>query len=315
MKTRMPKEGFTLIELSLSMVFLSILSLLIVFIIGDTVASYRRGLTVSQINTVGIEVVDDMRTAIQNASSAPVTNLCEEFYANNSALQAECLNDDAFNFVSIERKANVKVNGQSIGDVPVYGAFCTGTYSFIWNSGYFESSEAEVSVGVDPAYLVYMDGYGTLKELHYSERDIDGSKPFRLLKVRDANRAICTSVVRPYNATTGEYAANYNLPTVISNRFDISGGFGTISEEPVDAILADSYNDLSLYSLDIARPAQSTTQKNAFYSVSFILGTLNGGINIKATDKKCATPNDYAVENYDYCAINKFNFAVQANGE
>ena len=63
------KTGFTMIELSLSLVFVGILSIMMVLIISDTVASYRRGVTLNRINTVGMDLVDDMRSAVQNSSA------------------------------------------------------------------------------------------------------------------------------------------------------------------------------------------------------------------------------------------------------
>lgn len=316
MNMKTTKEGFTLIELSLSMVFVSILSLLIVFIIGDTVASYRRGITFTHVNTVGMEVVDDMRVAIQNASSAPVTDSCEVYYQNNSTLQNTCKSDNAFNFVSVTVKSRVKMkNGTVRSGVPVFGAFCTGTYSYIWNSGYFESDETSV-LDASPAYLVYRNDSGTVITKQYSDRTTNGNKPFRLLKVKDTQRGVCVSVVRPYSS--GTYAESYALPAAISNKFDISNGYGAVpnNEPPVDLLQADNTNDLVIYAFEPAKPAISDTQKNMFYSASFILGTISGGIDIMSTDgRKCATPNDYENEYYDYCALNKFNFAVQANGE
>ena len=51
-----------------------------------------------------------------------------------------------------------------------------------------------------------------------------------------------------------------------------------------------------------------------FYAASFILGTRRGGINIKQVGNNCKPPSDFD-SNLDYCAINNFNFAVQAGGE
>ena len=61
------KEGFTLIELSLSIAFISVLSLAVALIITNSISAYHRGLVLNQINTTGMELVDDMRAAVQNA--------------------------------------------------------------------------------------------------------------------------------------------------------------------------------------------------------------------------------------------------------
>lgn len=310
------KRGFTLVELSLSMVFIGVLSLLIVFIISDTVASYRRGLTIGRINTIGMEIVDDMRTAVQNASSAPATDLCEEFYANEEdRAQSKCIQDGATNFVTVTKLADVKMkNGETLSNIPVFGAFCSGTYSYIWNSGYFDSNDSTVLGGVTPAYLKYRDEFGRILEYPGDDDSGGDKKPFRLLKIRDEQRSVCVSVARPYSS--GSYDDDYEITQDdVKSEFDISNGYGSILEPPEDLILADGDNDLVLYNFDVAKPAESSTRGNMFYSISFILGTKDGGINITVDNKKCATPNDYEMENYNYCAVNKFNFAVQASGE
>lgn len=324
-------SGFTLIELALSSAFVGILSIAIVLIINETVAAYRRGITLNQVTTTGMDIVDDLRTAVQNSSARSVANDCIVFYADASAVREACQADGGYNFVSITKTADVTLNKgggrtEVRRDMPIYGAFCTGTYSYIWNSGYFEANEADFaekraqewatltylpSAGADPVTIFGTDRSGTEEKFSLS---LD-SRPFRLLKVRDNYRAVCSSVVR-YDVAGGEFKNNYALPSNenLSNNFNISG-YGVLTEEPVDLILADYENDLVLYDLDVARPAESTTRQNTFYSVSFILGTTDGGIDVMSSGQSCAPPADWEKEDFDYCAINKFNFAVQANGE
>jgi len=301
-KVEVFKKGFTMVELSLSMVFVGILSLTIVFIIGDTVASYRRGIAISRVNTVGMEIVDDLRVAVQNSPSTAIADTCGALYLGNPTQIQACKNNNAAYFMKITKTASVTINGTTYSDVPVFGAFCSGAYSYIWNSGYFDSPDSSVS-GASKAYLVYKNDAGSTKEV----------RDFRLLKIKDPQRAVCVTTVRPYSG--GSYASTYTRPAVISEKFDITAGYGTISETPVDVITTNGNNDLVLYNFSVTNPAESTTQRNVFYSFSFILGTISGGANIRDNNRKCAAPSDYAIENYDYCAINKFNFAVEsANG-
>ena len=344
------RQGFTLIELALSMVFVGILSLSIALIISDTIASYKRGLTLNQINTIGMDITDDFRTAVQNSAARAATRDCVRYYSSNSntylspgsvnpssAMQA-CINDNAYNFIYWVKKANVRLGGQSIGEVPIYGAFCTGTYSYIWNSGYFDTPEAEFD-GKDGGWakLVYNangslrifyrsssnnTGYASISNVNASPAITKNDRPFRLLKVRDEYRGVCAGVFRNRNNSSGTFSTSYsvyngNLNAISSfnGRFNMTD-YSSVSEEPVDLILSDKSYDLSLYNLFVARPAVSSTENNTFYSASFILGTVGGGINILAKGKSCAAPNDYAEnENFDYCAINKFNFSVQVGGE
>jgi hypothetical protein len=61
---------------------------------------------------------------------------------------------------------------------------------------------------------------------------------------------------------------------------------------------------------------QSVTTKQAFVNISFILATLKGGVNIKANGDYCRGSGVEEFDNYDfdYCAVNKFNFSVRTGG-
>ncbi|MBQ3445600.1 prepilin-type N-terminal cleavage/methylation domain-containing protein [Candidatus Saccharibacteria bacterium] len=342
--------GFTLIELALSMVFVGILSLSIALIISDTVASYKRGLTLNQINTVGMDLVDDFRTAVQNSASRAATKDCVRYYSSNSdaylsngsmnpnGAMARCINDNAYNFTYWVKKANVKLNGTSIGTVPIYGAFCTGTYSYIWNSGYFETEDAEFDgknggwaklvYSMNGSYRIFyrsslgQEGYATISNVNSAPAITTNDRPFRLLKVRDDYRGVCAGVIRNKNNNSSTFSTAYtiyngNLNSIVGfdNKFNMTD-YSSVTEEPEDIIVTDKTYDLALYNLFVARPAVSSTENNTFYSASFVLGTIGGGINVLAKGKSCATPNDYENnENFDYCAINKFSFSVQVGGE
>ena len=82
------KKGFTLVELSLSLAFIGILSITIVLIINNAIATYRRGLTLNQINTVGMDLVDDIRTAVQNSPAKDVEDVCKN--GSNSEEISKC---------------------------------------------------------------------------------------------------------------------------------------------------------------------------------------------------------------------------------
>lgn len=288
------KKGFTIIELSLSIAFISILSITVVLIITDTVSSYRRGLTLNQINTAGMDIVDDIRSSIQNSSARSIAGDCGNIYEND----ADCVEDNARTFALVERDARVIVVNEDIGEVPVYGAFCTGNYSYLWNSGYFFSDDASVNALEKGIVLKYKN---SANEVEVSD--------FKLLKIKDIERRVCKAV-----ATSGEkYMSLDAVKSGMSNEIDISNGV-YIDEEPTEILARD--NNLALYDLTTAVPAESDNNRNTFYSISFILGTVQGGINVKSAGNYCATPGGYnsEVENFDYCTINKFNFAAQATG-
>ena len=246
-------------------------------------------------NTVGMDLVTDFRTALRRSPVFSVSSECARVYSE-STLVNKCESDKGHNFMTLVRKANVKVGGSDLYSVPVFGAFCTGKYSYIWNSGYFFSNEYKVENGtLNKASLKYIDTSGVTK----TESDI------RLAKIEDSERAVCISVM-----------GNNYVPGLsnFDSKFDITS-YGSVGGELVELLGTGNGSNLSLYNLESTLPAESNDGKNVFYNASFVLGTISGGVNLSSTSNYCAVPEGYSsVENFDYCAINKFNFAAQANG-
>lgn len=328
------RDGFTLVELTLSMLFIGVLSIAIVLIINNTITAYQRGLTLSRVNTVGSDLVDDMRSAVASSSARSLLSSCQmAVYGDGKVLSAsertKCAEDNAYNFVSVTKTTKtLKINGVSVSDeVPIYGAFCTGTYSYVWNSGYFWSESATFDEKTNKAwawvdYTNYADGSNVSVKIGQSEA-------FRLIKVYDARRLICASagVSKDGRGERTTYVGSEmdNVFRVASLSYGVikldegaeivtSGDNREVKTSTIDLLPADSGNDLAIYDLEVARPALSPSSDNIFYSVAFILGTVHNGVNIMANGSACATPNDYTSGNFNYCAINKFNFAMQVNG-
>ena len=301
-------KGFTIVEISLSMAFISILSITIVVLISNTVTTYHRGMVLNQINTVGMAIVDDMRASIQEAPTESMVDECPSLYpATNASTEAKCEDDKGMSFVKAKRYANVRyTNGQTIGNVPIYGIYCTGSYSYVWNSGYlFNSSDYSVpgiSGGLRVKYKIA--GESSVKET---------SGTARLVKIADEDRMVCKKAAG-YNGTT--HGGGYTKSTVtnsLPNLIDISDK--TIEEAPENIL--EENGSMVLYDLTPSTPATNSFSNSTYTAVSFILGTIQGGINITAQSDYCKVPEDYVsgIENFNYCAINKFNFAARSMGE
>lgn len=295
------RKGFTLVELSISIAFIAILSITITLLTTNIVASYQRGLTIKQINTTGTEIINDLKSSISNSSAKSLTDLCGTTYANETA-RNNCNDDKAQNFVSLVRYGVVDFRGESMGTMPIYGAFCTGTYSYIWNTGYYFSDEHNISLA--PAKLIYKDGSDDQKVF----------EGFRLLKIFDISRSVCVAMTLDGSADASS-DKNYQAGLAeFSGTIDISD-FGNIVEEPLELLSQSNEFDLALYGLAVARPAQDSLTRNMLYSGYFILATVRGGVNILTDSNYCSAPDEYDSSAIEYCAINKFNFAIQANGE
>lgn len=134
---------------------------------------------------------------------------------------------------------------------------------------------------------------------------------FKMLKVEDSRRAVCIAATRGGTNENVGKGDKYGMDKNFSV-FNITNYYNMTNELPVD-LLAGSGN-LAVYDYNAALPADNG--EGLFYAATFVLGTVQGGINVMAAGDYCATPGGYlsAVENMDYCAINKFNFAAQATG-
>lgn len=314
--------GFTLIEVAISMIFIGILSITVVLLIQNTTSSYQRGMTLNQVNTVGMDLIDEFRVAVQNSTSDPIARMCEAYYPQDSSSSSnwsKCIDDNANSFIMVTRTANVVIEGTTYPDMPVFGAFCTGTYTYIWNTGYFDQENtAEYAIMGQTARKVNDVSPAILSNVNNTSFHREG---FWLLRIYDTERSICINKMEEQTGkqTKDEYKLydNYNN-SKISNEFYISDEMLTSAqsrgEDGVELLKKDGVkNDLVLYDLYIARPALSATRANMFYSGAFILGTTRGGININVVGNNCKPPED-VVSELEYCAINRFNFAVQAGG-
>ena len=308
------KKGFTLIEATLGIAFLSILLITIAFLIQNVLSSYRKGTTIKSINTIGRNLVEDFETTVANSPMEDLKNSCSIAFpenANPSSPISLCESEKAYLFTFNQRKSgNIKIKGEYVSeDVPVSGVICTGKYSYIWNTGYtFDGYEFEGGSG-DSAIVKYKLTNGG------SVQTLEG---FRLLKIADSSRVACSSRIKiddypPYSRyeLLDNSDRNYDLTK------DATGREYVLTEEPVE-LLANEENGASgavLYDFSVYPLAQDSTSKHILISATFILGTLQGGVNITADEDYCETPDSGKDLGFDYCALNKFNFTMQIKGE
>ena len=97
-----------------------------------------------------------------------------------------------------------------------------------------------------------------------------------------------------------------------SNEYDVTSL--ALDAAPAD-LLADSDDSLAIYDLTIFRPVTHNLTFQSFYSGTFILATVPGGVDITGSGNYCKDAPDGLSTDFAYCAINKFNFAARARGE
>lgn len=322
------RRGFTLIELSIAIAFLSMLLLIIINTTKGITSTYSKGLSMKKINSVGRDLIDEFTETVVNSSTIDPKIICAEYYGkNHTAAEADrkqsydnCIADDAYKFIYQQHVyKEITSYGEKIQNAPAFGMFCAGNYSYIWNTGYTFDNDTFLSAGasIPRVNLLYslVDGDDAVTPPNINI--------FRLLKIRDTSHIVCA------NQLFDSYPADDNFV------IDITGGAGVVTGDqiniditknrlgkpnrlgmgnaPEELITTSEFGGLALYQYVIYPPSVDSYSGNRFYSGSFVLGTLNSGATINPSGDSCAVPPGYSYDT-DYCALNKFNFAIRATG-
>ena len=137
---------------------------------------------------------------------------------------------------------------------------------------------------------------------------------FRLLKINDPTRMLCTAHIanrkveekNDYDENELENSKIFDLTkTIFETDYNLI-------EEPVE-LISTKNGGLALYDLTIFRPTQDKVSNRLLYSASMILATVSGGVDILTDIDHCTVPDNFHSD-FNYCAVNKFNFAMRATG-
>lgn len=263
------KKGFTIIETTLSMAFISILLLMTTFLIIQMSSIYQKTLTVKAVNSTSQEIIEDITRHIHASTIVSASAKCS--LVNDTSREA-CEKDAAFKYIYRQYEHDFG-DGQT---VPTNGIFCSGLYSYIWNTGYvFKKDKTESFRAV-----------------------INGNKNYRLVRAFDPGGALCSANV---NGGTYEYNSS-----IVSPEYNIS--------EPAE-LLSTAEADLAIYDLRIFHPARHAYSGQAYYAGTFVLATLQGDVDILSSGEYCKASKDAKFDEFTYCALNKYNFAAEATGE
>lgn len=305
------KHGFTMIEFSLSMAFIAALLISIAIIISNIVTIYQKGLTLKAVNSVGRGLIDEFTESINAAPSVDTTSLCNS-HIRESTAQDECKRTRAFNFIFQHRygESPLATSDNPLSPhatVQFAGVFCTGNYSYIWNTYYGKEANRTVS-------LRYND----------SATGVDGATltDFRLARFEDKTYRACSAATNDYN-----YSAELEHSTAANYEIDIrnlANGYRNEIPTPTEGFLSSFDLDLMLYEFTIFPISQDEVTLRTFMSGTFILATERGRVNIVRSGDYCdvngenpddttSMLNDLGSE-FNYCSINKFNFAARTSG-
>lgn len=300
------KKGFTLVELSVAIGLITIMLITIALITQDVLKIYHKGITIKSINQIGRTLIDEFSSSISQSSPVYSEQFCKKYLATNSV--EACEKDGSSSAIYQQyytTEVEIEKNGPAdrIKAVPIGGVFCSGKYTYIWNTGYVLGFAYTKANGAD----INNERLRVTYRLGGANTTIDS---FRLLKVEDANRSICSSLIpSTYTASTSLTSP----PKIDVGRGKVNGiNIGSVSSKPTE-LLRETDSGAVLYDLVVNNPAIAKSSNHALYSASFILGTLSSGINIMTESNYCQTPSNYKLD-FNYCAVNRFNFSAMANG-
>lgn len=293
-------KGFTLTEASLSMAFVAFLLLAIATLIIYSITLYQKGLTLRNVNNAGLDLIDELtRTISASSNSSPDCSVL-----NSTTDKSRC-NSYKYGLIFHESRTTVKLARSSDPAfvAPSHGFFCTGSYSYVWNTGYV----------LDTTGTYTSDSGGSLSTARLTLSSSAGStNNFHLLRMEDSTRSVCASA---WNNATGQYP-NGNTRTAL-NRANPSSTI-SVSDEVYNSrrelLSSISETQLAVYDFSVYYPTYHALTGHAFYSGSFVLGTIAGSVNITSASDTCKDVPDNLNTDFAYCAINKFNFAVRASG-
>ncbi len=291
MRKKTVKKGYTLIELSFAILFISVLLITLTLIASEIIAIYRKGYAIKTVNSVGRDLIDDFSAAVSQSPPSSMSGFCEAYTAE---AKNNCLDDLGQKFIFQQYKTTFKLrDGVTTKEYPYGGVFCTGKYSYIWKTGFTMNSDYYTPNNVDFAGLSLSYGDGTTTTV----------SDFRLLKFEDTSRLLCS-------ATLSDSGYTYNFTEANGTTINYPGA---LRDEPLE-LLETSDSPVAFFSFNVFPPAQTTATKKLYYSSSFILATISGGVDIMTNGNYCTENDHYRLVESSYCAINKFNFSMQANG-
>ena len=290
------RRGFTIIELSLAAAFVSILLIVIAYLILNISTVYQKGMAIKSINSAGRQIVDDLNRSIIASSARDISYSCSGL---PGSLRTACTNDHGFYLTYQQHyQADIRIDGEPTADnkaLPTYGAFCTGRYSYLWNTGYTFGDRYTVGATTNHPQRASLKVYDTGNAAN------DYITDFRLLRILDYEGSLCSNHM--------DSNAYRPLDSAIYDVTDLA-----LQHAPAD-LLADSDDNLAIYDMTIFEPVTHNLTFQSFYSGTFILATVPGGVDITGSGNYCKDSPDGLSTDFAYCAINKFNFAARARGE
>lgn len=303
----MKKRGFTIVELALSMSFIAVLLVTIAYLTINISAIYQKGLAMRAVTSTGRQLVEELKKTIAATTASSID--CDGFKAANGTATAaynKCITDGARSFIFQEHYKEFELKDKdgstSKKILPANGIFCTNRYTLIWNTGYaLNNTDYKRPKGTLGTTINANGGSRVAKDFGDGYLAIFNNKAYKLVKITNFSTELCDKYFDKGSYTIKNDVAIYNYG-------NNSTGYSA------DEMISSSEDDLALYDFNIYPPAVHELTAQAFYSGTFILGTMRGNIDITGSGDYCKEAPEGLTTDFAYCSLNKFNFGVRAMG-
>lgn len=296
------EKGFTIIEVTLSMAFIGMLVIAIAMILMNILSLYQKGLTIKSVNSVGRGLISELTTAINAAPSIDSTSLCNTLVSGGDNIN-NCLAEGANSFIYQSHTEYQQDDNGNSQPVQYYGVLCTGKYTYMWNTYQAIKSGKKLNLRYN---------------ISSSRANLSKSDDFKIIRFEDRNYRACSSI-----AASTQSRREFNNSGIVDIR-TLPNGASYYIKEPVEGFLDSTDVELYLYELTMFPISQDVVTLRAFFSGTFILATDRGDVNILRTGDYCNPNTVPGTDNagstldlgseFNYCAINKFNFAARTAG-
>lgn len=274
------QHGFTLIELMLAMGFIGSLLVVIAVIILQIMGIYNKGLTLKEVNQVSRTVVRDMQQSISSVD----------------ALRLQYVDEDTKDLVSAISYSEMVDKGTDYYKNTAGGRLCTGSYSYVWNTGAALRSYNPRLAEYNPLAPPIHDG----NSLQFLPGGAPNPTPVRFIKKSDPGKTLCRETTEANPAST--------LPDAPDDTRGYINVFGPGHNE----LVLYNFSIESQFDLGVAETTELTAV-STFYYINMKLGTQAGDETISG-DPECQDPAGAQYNDGEYCAINKIDFVARTGG-
>lgn len=298
------KKAFTLIELMLAVAFIGTLLLSVAMLAMQLVNMYTKGVAMRSINAIGGDIADDLKQTI--TSSTKWSKSIDPAYGGANYTK-DIVEDAKKEYYAYSDKG--------------YGVFCTNSYTYIFNY-----QPAMLKFRENPAAMDDTEDY-----ISIYQTDTHIQRPYGLVRVKDPTATLCDSV----KAADKDGTSTTDFFLKDGEKYKSVGNAHIIQVDSKDlTILLDGNDsndgsDLELYDFSVMHATKNSLTGQALFNVSFVIGTMRGGINVMSSSNYCSQK---AQENADdevatkeakekmanvgmsYCAVNRFEVTVRQTG-